>query len=114
MPKTPRSESHDGLRLQLCFAVAALEFGAHDLALGRPGARGPLTNFARQVAMRLAHATLGMNCTQIARLVGRDRSTVAHGCQVVEEECDDPVFAMRMDRMERAVRSLAQIDAGAA
>lgn len=106
MPRRTRSRSDDPLRLQLCLALCAMEFGADALALGRPDARGPLVDFARQVAMRLAHTSFGMNHTRIGQLIGRDRSTVAHGCAVIEDECDCPVFAARLDRLERALRTL--------
>jgi len=50
------------------------------------------TAFARQVAMYLAHVVFGLSLTEVGILFGRDRTTVAHGCAVVEDRRDDPVF----------------------
>ncbi|MCK9909200.1 hypothetical protein MXD81_08670 [Microbacteriaceae bacterium K1510] len=51
--------------------------------------------FARQIAMYIAHAVLGMGYRAIGRLCGRDRKTVAYACRVVEQRRDDPAI----DRM---------------
>ena len=42
--------------------------------------------WARQVAMYLAHTLPpGRSYTEVGRLFGRDRTTVRHACQVVED-----------------------------
>jgi len=51
--------------------------------------------FARQVAMYVAHAVLGMSYSAVGRLCGRDHKTVFHACRVVEQRRDDPA----VDRM---------------
>ncbi len=53
--------------------------------------------YARQVAMYLAHVIFGLTLTQTGRLFARDRTTVAHGCGVVEDRRDDPVFDRALD-----------------
>jgi chromosomal replication initiation ATPase DnaA len=62
---------------------------------------------ARQVAMYLAHVACGLSLTETGRLFGRDRTTVAHACGVVEDRRDDPVFDRALDLLEWAVPSLA-------
>jgi Bacterial dnaA protein helix-turn-helix len=62
---------------------------------------------ARQVAMYLAHVACGLSLTETGRLFGRDRTTVAHACCVVEDRRDDPVFDRALDLLEWAVPSLA-------
>lgn len=52
------------------------------------------TAFARQVAMYLAHVVFGLSLTRVGAIFGRDRTTVAHGCAVVEMRRDEP----RLDR----------------
>lgn len=47
---------------------------------------------ARQLAMYLAHVTCGLSLTEVGRLFGRDRTTVAHACQVVETRRDEPDY----------------------
>jgi chromosomal replication initiation ATPase DnaA len=61
---------------------------------------------ARQVAMYIAHITWCMTLTDVGRLFGRDRTTVAHACEAIEDLRDDPTFDRRLDLLERAVRGL--------
>ena len=63
--------------------------------------------FARQVAMYLAHVACRLSLTDTGRLFGRDRTTVAHACTVIEDRRDDPVFDRALDLLEWAVRSFA-------
>jgi chromosomal replication initiation ATPase DnaA len=63
--------------------------------------------FARQVAMYLAHVACRRSLTDTGRLFGRDRTTVAHACAVIEDRRDDPLFDRSLDLLEWAVRSFA-------
>jgi hypothetical protein len=45
--------------------------------------------------------------TDTGRLFGRDRTTVAHACGVIEDKRDDPLFDRALDLLEWAVPSLA-------
>jgi DnaA-like protein len=63
--------------------------------------------FARQVAMYLAHVACRLSLTDTGKLFGRDRTTVAHACTVIEDRRDDPVFDRALDLLEWAVRSFA-------
>jgi chromosomal replication initiation ATPase DnaA len=100
MPRRTSNRDDDPVRMRLCLAATALEFGMDDQDIATPKRRGPLVDLARQVAMRLAHTSFGMTHTRIGALIGRDRTTVRHGCDVVEDECDDPIFAARIERLE--------------
>lgn len=60
---------------------------------------------ARQVAMYLAHVGLGLSYTDAGRLFGRDRTTVAHACRLVEERRDDPRFDASLDYLEQTLRA---------
>ncbi len=62
---------------------------------------------ARQVAMYLAHVACGLSLTDTGRLFGRDRTTVAHACGVIEDRRDNPHFDRALDLLEWAVPSLA-------
>jgi chromosomal replication initiation ATPase DnaA len=108
---------HDVLTAGGCFGIpippAAIELaigevfgvGADDLhRMSRGRAKIAL---ARQVAMYLAHVGCGLTLTDTGRLVGRDRTTVAHACEVIEDRRDDPVFDRALDLLEWAVPSLA-------
>jgi chromosomal replication initiation ATPase DnaA len=61
---------------------------------------------ARQVGMYLAHVICGLTLTEVGLLFGRDRTTVAHACAVVEDRRDDPVFDRALDLLEWALPSL--------
>jgi chromosomal replication initiation ATPase DnaA len=61
---------------------------------------------ARQVAMYLAHVACGMSFTEVGQMFGRDRTTVAHACSVVEDRRDDPIFDRALELLEWVVTSL--------
>lgn len=58
----------------------------------RSRARHGRMSLARQIAMYLAHVAFSLSLTQTGRLFGRDRTTVAHACGVVEDLRDDPAI----------------------
>jgi chromosomal replication initiation ATPase DnaA len=55
---------------------------------------------ARQAAMYLARVCLGLTLSQAASLFGRDRTTAAHACRVIEDRRDDPVFDAKLAAIE--------------
>lgn len=59
--------------------------------------------FARQLAMYIAHARLGMKLVEIGQLFGRDRTTVAHACRLIEDRRDELDIDFMIDCIERAV-----------
>lgn len=59
--------------------------------------------FARQVAMYLANISLGLSFTEIGVEFGRDRTTVAHACQLIEDKREDSLFDWSIDLMERSL-----------
>lgn len=63
--------------------------------------------FARQVAMYVAHAAFGMRYTAIGRLCGRDHTTVAYACRVIEQRRDDPDFDRMLQLLEALCRDMA-------
>lgn len=82
-------------------------FGVEHAALG--GGKRGLAHIAeaRQVAMYLAHVACGLTLTDVGRLFGRDRTTVAHACAVVEDKRDDEDFDRALDLLEWAVPVMA-------
>lgn len=101
MPRRPTAHPIDPARAKLVTAAAAMEFGVPELDLIRPDRRGPLIDYARQVAMYLAACCFGMTLTRIGELFGRDRTTVSHAVQVIEDSRTDPVFDAKLTRLER-------------
>lgn len=60
----------------------------------------------RQIAMYLCRVALSMRYRDIAAGFGRDRSTVTHGCEVVENRRDDKAYDGFIDRCERCVAAV--------
>ncbi|WP_439596489.1 helix-turn-helix domain-containing protein [Falsiroseomonas sp.] len=85
-------------------AAVAEEFGiAADAILGE--CRSREIALPRQVAMALAHRVLGYSTPRIGRLLGRDPSTVLHGCQrIASLAAADAAFGARLDELSRAIR----------
>lgn len=72
--------------------------------------RGPAhVAAARQLAMYLANTMLGRTLTEVGEIFGRDRTTVAYACRLVEDrrDEDDPRFDAELARLERAADRLA-------
>lgn len=65
-----------------------------------------LVAFARQSAMYLAHVTFGFNYTEVGRGFGRDRTTAAYACRLIEERRDDPAVDAVLAALETACRAL--------
>jgi chromosomal replication initiation ATPase DnaA len=68
--------------------------------------------FARQVGMYLAHVACGLTLTEVGRVFGRHRATVAHACAVVEDRRDAPEFDRAIAVMEFALTANARRPAG--
>ena len=60
----------------------------------------------RQIAMYICHVTLCMKQTHVGEGFGRDRSTVAHACAVVEDRRDDKAYDAFLSSLERAAASV--------
>ena len=66
---------------------------------------------ARQVAMYLTHVIYGFSLSAVGRHFGRDRTTAAHACRLVEDRRDDENFDMLLDRLEYALRRAGDLGA---
>lgn len=61
-------------------------------------------SFARQLAMYLCHVVGQMSLSDISTLFGRDRTTVAYACHIIEDRRDSPFFNAQLEYMETAMR----------
>ncbi|MBS0528144.1 MAG: DNA replication initiation protein [Proteobacteria bacterium] len=89
---------------RLCHEITdhvAGEFGLDPAAVTSPTRGAPQAAFARQVAMYLAHIGFALSFETIGRVFGRDRTTVAHACRVVEDSRDDVGLDRRLSALER-------------
>lgn len=55
---------------------------------------------ARQAAMYLAHVRAGLTLTEAGALYGRDRTTAAYACRVIEECRDDAALDFILTTVE--------------
>ena len=62
---------------------------------------------ARQLAMYLTHVMLGRTLTEVGALYGRDRTTVAYACAVIEDRRDGR-FDAEVCRLESEIASWAE------
>ncbi len=62
------------------------------------------TAFARQVAMYLAHTSFGLSLTEVGALFERDRTTVAHGCALIEDRRDMPWLDQTLAILDQSLR----------
>lgn len=59
----------------------------------------------RQIGMYVVHVTLGMSMTEVGRVFGRDRSTVAHACHLIEDMREDADFDRIVHMVETVIRA---------
>jgi len=88
--------------------VTAAAFALPVAAIAAPTRRDAYTAFARQCAMYLAHVAFGLSFSDIGRAFGRDRTTAAHACRLVEDRRDDPAVERVVAALEVACTALRQ------
>ncbi len=66
---------------------------------------------ARQVAIYLMHTSLSLSYGDISRIYGRDRTTIAYSCKVVEDLRDEPLFDGWITGLEQAVSMMLSLSA---
>jgi chromosomal replication initiation ATPase DnaA len=86
-------------------AAVASAFGIPLATLQAPSRGSAPVAFARQSAMYLAHVALGLSYTDVGRAFGRDRTTAAHACRLVESRRDDPRLDAMLGSLEQALFS---------
>lgn len=68
----------------------------------------------RQIAMYVCHVGLRISLSDIGLAFGRDRTTVGHACNVVEDRRDDPAFdefVSAVERLSGSVFGLVEVPA---
>jgi chromosomal replication initiation ATPase DnaA len=93
--------------------AARLAAGHYEVPLREIAARtrrSRLAARARHVAIYIAHVTLGIPLRAVATEFGRDRSTVAYACHVVEDARDDPGFDVALADLELTAGVLIGLD----
>jgi hypothetical protein len=102
-PRRPRPETiwTPGQR-RVCQAIeAAFAVGREELCATTRGRCN--IALARQTGMYLARVALGMTLSDAGLMFGRDRTTAAHACRLLEDLRDDPSFDALLEAMEAFV-----------
>jgi len=60
--------------------------------------------------MYLTHVVFEMSLARVADAFGRDRTTAAHACHLIEDGRDDPAFDALMDRITEATIEYLSMD----
>jgi chromosomal replication initiation ATPase DnaA len=93
--------SHDPIEIRRrVIACVAFDFRLDAAALEAPLRGSQRMAFARQIAMYLLHVVFGLSFDAVGRAFGRDRTTVAHACRVIEDGRDDIWFDCRVATLE--------------
>ncbi len=102
----PTPKRRDEVSLELCeclIDIAAALFNVPSKELRKPGRTALSVARVRQIAMYVAHVVLRLTMSEVGAGFGRDRTTVLHACQVIEDLRDDP----ELDRLVLMVESVA-------
>ena len=100
MHETELSRTYRSIAATLVERVVSLEMGVSVDALHARTRSIAQVAFARQVAMYLAHTIFKITQSDIGERFARDRTTVRHACERVEDRRDDAAFEARLVAME--------------
>jgi hypothetical protein len=102
---------------RLCDLTAIAAAAAFAVPVGEIGAATRRTSgvaLARQSAMYLAHVAFGLSFSEVGRGFGRDRTTAAHACRLIEQRRDDPAVDAVLGGLEGVCATLRRkLEAGA-
>jgi chromosomal replication initiation ATPase DnaA len=98
-------QARDRARARLARQAVAFAFDERVEEIAAPTRRTRAAAYARQTAMYLSHVAFGMSLGRVALAFGRDRSTVAHACRVIEDRREDDDFDDCLDRLEEFLRA---------
>jgi chromosomal replication initiation ATPase DnaA len=112
-PSASAAHRRDGRRgaRRVCELVALATAAAFAVPVGELTAatrRTPYVAFARQSAMYLVHVTFGLSYSEVGRAFGRDRTTAAYACKLIEDRRDDPAVDAVLDALESVCGALRQ------
>lgn len=103
----PKTSAKTAQRLcDLVTLATAAAFAVPVAEINARSRRTPTIAFARQSAMYLAHVAFGLSFSEVGRRFGRDRTTAAHACRLIEERRDDPAVDAVLGSLESACGAL--------
>jgi Bacterial dnaA protein helix-turn-helix len=89
---------------ELIEAIVASGFDIDECRLRLPNRGAARVAHARQAAMYLASASCGLSKAAIGRMFERDRTTVVHACNLIEDQRDNPDFDLALSHLDRVLR----------
>ena len=93
-----------GEAAEIINAAVAATFTVPVAELHAPTRRGATVALARQSAMYLAHVAFGLSFTEVGRAFGRDRTTAAHACRLIEDRRGELGLDTALAELEHALR----------
>jgi len=96
--------ARDIARARLAAGVASYATGVAQVEIEAAGRGAASAAFARQVAMYLTHVAFALSLSRVAAAFGRDRSTVAHACHLIEDRRDRAAFDAWIAELEAMLR----------
>ncbi len=102
----PTAKRRDEIGVEICeclIDIVAAFFSVSSKELRKSGRTAVPVSRVRQIAMYVAHVVLQLTQAEVGRGFGRDRTTVLHACQVIEDMRDDQEF----DRVVHVVERIA-------
>jgi Bacterial dnaA protein helix-turn-helix len=106
-PEATADSESQALRQNIERAVA-ISFNVAPELLSFPSRGRASVCQARQVSMYLTHVCFSLSLTQVGQLFDRDRTTVAHACEVTEQRRDDVAFDAFLSRVEMVIRIMCR------
>jgi hypothetical protein len=95
-------------QILLVLSAVRLVYHAKPRYLLGPSRGGMRLSRARQIMHYLGHVSFGMSYTELGKLTHRDRTSVAHACQRVEDLRDDPSIDKGLFFMELSLNLMAK------
>lgn len=83
-------------------------FRAHRHELNMAHRGSAKAALARQISMYLAHVACGLSLSEVGKIFGRDRTTVAHGCLAIEDLREDPVVDRTLQIIEAVLTQMSR------
>lgn len=99
-------------RAYLAVALVAFALGLQTRKILTYDRGSPVHARARHIAMYLAYAGLGMSMARVSVAFGRDKSTCARACRIVEDYREDADFDTWIDQLALGLRSVALLAPG--
>jgi hypothetical protein len=99
-----RNRERDEAAARLAIGAASFGLGVAQAEIESCGRGSAAAAFARQLAMYLCHVALELSLARVAAAFGRDRSTAAHACHLIEDRREAAAFDEWVSSLEAMLR----------